>query len=290
MGLAVRRFVPALVLAGALTACTQSLSVPFSEPAAAIVDGHAISMKAYQDRLAVSRSRDPFAGIPEAIPTPAPSQRLEDFTVDQLVREEVVRAEAARRGIGLGDKPVQTRVALLRSRAGTASFAAGLNRNGFTAASFASYQRALLTEVALLEKLARDRVNAAAQELKTGDDFAAVAARWSDDRGTSARGGDAGWLPSSDLPEPSLAAALQRLAVGGTSEVVKTNRGFAIGKVLERRGEQIHLAVMLVLAPSADLFTQDTTPAWFTKVIDDREAALRRNGRIEIRVGSRAGG
>lgn len=289
MGLAVRRTVPALVLAGALAACSQSVSVPFTEPAAAVVDGHAISMKAYQARLAVSRRRDPFAGIPEAIPTPAPTQRLEDFTVDQLVREEVIRVEAARQGIRPSDTAVQSRVAQLRSRAGSQPFAAGLSRNGFTPDSFAGYQRALLTEVALLQKLAKDRIAAAARELKTGDAFAAVAARWSDDRGTSSRAGDAGWLHAADLPEPTLAAALQPLTAGGVTEVVKTNRGFAIGQVLERRGEEIHLAVILVLAPSADLFTPDTTPAWFTKVIDDREAALRRSGRIEIRVGSRAG-
>jgi parvulin-like peptidyl-prolyl isomerase len=290
MGLAVRRTVPALVLAGALTACSQSLSVPFTEPAAAVVDGRAISMKAYQARLAVSRHRDPFAGIPDAIPSPAPTQRLEDFTVEQLVREEVIRAEAARRGIRPSENTVQARVALLRSRAGDEPFAAGLSRNGFTADSFASYQRALLTEVALLQKLARDRVDAAARELKTGDEFAAVAARWSDDRGTSTRAGDAGWLRASDLPEPTFEAAIEQLAAGATSEVVRTNRGFAVGKVVERHGEQIHLAVILVLAPSADLFTSETTPAWFTKVIEDREAALRRSGRIEIRVGSRAGG
>jgi parvulin-like peptidyl-prolyl isomerase len=287
MGLAVRRTVPALVIAGALAACSPSDPLP---PPAAVVDGHTISMKTYQARLDVSRRRDPFAGILDAIPAPAPTQRLEDFTVEQLVREEIIRAEAARRGITVSDSAVQSRVAALRGQAGSEPFAAALSRNGFTPDSFASYQRALLTEVALLQQMGRDRADAAARELKTGDAFASVVARWSDDRGTSARAGDAGWLRPADLPEPALAAAVEPLKAGDMSAVVTTNRGFSIGRVLERRGDQLHLAVILVLAPSADLFTPDTTPAWFTKVVDDRESALRRSGRIEIKVGSRASG
>src|SRR2546430_14170189 len=88
MRLALRRGVLLLVVAGALSACTApGVSLPFSEPAAAVVDGHTISMKAYQARLEVSRHRDPFTGIPEAVPSPAPAQRLQSFTIEQLVRE-----------------------------------------------------------------------------------------------------------------------------------------------------------------------------------------------------------
>src|SRR5947199_304221 len=75
-------------------------------------------MKAYQARLQVSRHRDPFAGIPEAIPSPAPAQRLEDFTIEQLVHEEIVRQEAEKRGITVADKAVQAKRGALPSKAG----------------------------------------------------------------------------------------------------------------------------------------------------------------------------
>jgi hypothetical protein len=88
MRLALRRGIFLLLFGVALGACTPTgVSLPFSEPAAAVVDGHSIPMKVYQARLQVSRHRDPFNGVPEAIPSPAPSRRLEDFTIDQLVRE-----------------------------------------------------------------------------------------------------------------------------------------------------------------------------------------------------------
>lgn len=289
MGLALRRGVLLLVI-GALSACTApGVSLPFSEPAAAVVDGHTISMKAYQARLEVSRHRDPFAGIPEAIPSPAPTQRLQTFTIEQLVREEIVRQEAEKRGIGVDDRAVDSRVSTLKTQAGATSFDAALKRNGFTGDSFRAYQRALLTEVALLHGMAKDRADAAARELNAGQAFAAVAARWSDDSGTYTRSGDAGWLRPAEIPEATLAAAVQSLAAGSVTGIIATNRGYVIATVLERRTDQVHLAVILVLAPVVDLYSPQGTPSWFTKFIDDRETALRRAGRIDLKVGNAGG-
>lgn len=289
MGLALRRAVLLLVLGGAMSAC-DAPAVGLAEPAAAVVDGHAISMKAYQARLEVSRHRDPFAGIPEAIPSPAPTQRLEDFTIEQLVREEIVRQEAQKRGLSVSDHALQSRIDTLRTRNGAAAFSAALSRNGFSDDSFRAYERALLTEVGLIQAMARDRAGSAAQELKSGHTFTAVAARWSDDTGTFSRGGDAGWLRPADIPEPAVAAAVQSLAPGNVTAVIPTNRGDVIATVLERRADQVHLAVILVLAPTVDTFGPLGTPTWFTKSIDDREAALRRAGRIDIKVARHAGG
>jgi len=291
MKLALRRGILLLVVSVALSACTTpGVSLPFSEPAAAVVDGHSISMKAYQARLQVSRHRDPFNGIPEAIPSPAPPQRLEDFTIEQLVREEIVRQEADKRGITVADQAVQARIAALRSKAGPSTFNAALSRNGFTAESFSASQRALMTEVALMRAMAGDRARSAAGELKSGATFASVAARWSDDTGTFARGGDAGWLRPAEIPEPPLMTAVESLTTGAVSGIVQTNRGFTIATVLERRNDQVHLAVILVLAPSVDLSSPQGTPSWFTKFVEDRESALRRDGKIVLKVGSRAGG
>jgi parvulin-like peptidyl-prolyl isomerase len=290
MSLALRRGV-LLVMVGALSACSApGVSLPLSEPAAAVVDGHTVSMKAYQARLEVSRHRDPFAGIPESIPSPASAQRLQTFTVEQLVREEIVRQEAEKRGISVRDAAVESRISTLKGQAGTTSFNAALQRNGFTSESFRSFQRALLIEVALLHAMAKDRADSAARDLNAGQAFASVAARWSDDSGTSTRGGDAGWLLPGEIPEAPLAAAVPSLAAGGVSGIIPTNRGYVIATVLERRTDQVHLAVILVLAPAVDLYSPQGTPPWFTKFIDDREAALQRARRIELKVGEHAVG
>ena len=290
MGVALRLVVLLLVLGGALSACDAPAVGLTLSPPAAVVDGHEISMKTYQARLAVSRHRDPFAGIPEAIPSPAPTQRLEDFTIEQLVREEIVRQEAEKRRLPVSDQALKSRIDALRARAGATAFSAALSRNGFTDDSFRAYERALLTEVGLIQAMARDRAGSAAQELKSGHPFAAVAARWSDDTGTFSRGGDTGWLRPEEIPEPALAAAVQSLEAGSVTGIIKTNRGDVIATVLERRADQIHLAVILVLAPAVDQFGPIGTPTWFTRFIDDREAALRRAGRIDIKVARHAGG
>jgi hypothetical protein len=74
------------------------------------------------------------------------------------------------------------------------------------------------------------------------------------------------------------------------SGIIQTNRGDVIATVLERGADQVHLAVILVLAPAVDLFGPIGTPTWFTKSIDDRESALRRAGKIDLKVARYAGG
>jgi parvulin-like peptidyl-prolyl isomerase len=275
-------------LAAGLCGCTNQL--PFQEPAAAVVDGQTISIKTYEARLEVSRHRDPLAGLTTSDPSPPPAQRLEDFTIQQLIREEIIRQEAVRRKSQVPDSLVDTRIAQLRARAGGTVFDAALARNGFTAASFRDYQRAFLTEVAVVKAMAHERVASAAVALSQGSSFIAEASQWSDDTGTRFRGGDAGWLKPTDLPEASLASAVQPLAKGGQTGIISTSRGFVIASVLDRQGDQVHLAVILVLAPDADLYTIESRPAWFEQWVQDRQQSLQHDGRIQVRVGSHAGG
>jgi parvulin-like peptidyl-prolyl isomerase len=275
-------------LVAGLAGCTNQL--PFQEPAAAVVDGHTISIKTYQARLEVSGQRDPLAGLTTS-PSSSPSaQRMEDFTIQQLIREEIIRQEANRRKIQISDGQVDRRIAHLRDHAGAAVFDAALARNGFTAASFRDYQRAFLTEVAVVKAMAHERVASAAVAVSQGASFITEASQWSDDSGTRFRGGDVGWLKPSDLPELPLATAVGLLPTGGRTGIVSTNRGFVIATVLDRQGEQIHLAVILVLAPDADLYTTESRPRWFEQWVQGRRQSLEHDGRIQVRVGSGARG
>jgi hypothetical protein len=86
-----------------------------------------------------------------------------------------------------------------------------------------------------------------------------------------------------------LASAVATLEPGGVSGVIETNRGFVIAHVIERRADQVHLAVVLILAPTVDMISPQGTPAWFTSFLGDRESGLRRDGKITINVGSQTG-
>lgn len=279
-----------IAFGGVLAACSPPTVAAFqAPPAAAVVNGETITMDAYQARLKVTQARDPFAGMPEAIPSPAPTQRLEDFTIEQLIREAIIRQQAGQRGISISDQAVGARIEQLKQSAGASSFASAITRNGFTERSFDDYERTLLTEVALLQAMARQRIDRAMTDLKDGESFANVVAKFNDDPGTAARQGEVGWVRPSDLPEPALARAVDALAAGSISPVIRTNRGYVIASALDRRADQVRLAVILVLAPGVDVFSPQGTPAWFTTSISDREAALKTDGKITVRVGSHAG-
>jgi peptidyl-prolyl cis-trans isomerase SurA len=78
------------------------------------------------------------------------------------------------------------------------------------------------------EKRAKD----ALAEIKGGARFAEVAKKYSDDS-TAAEGGDVGFFKVGTLA-PAIADALNKLAVGDTTDLVKTAHGYMIFKVLEK--------------------------------------------------------
>ena len=76
-----------------------------------------------------------------------------------------------------------------------------------------------------------------AEDLKArvdaGEDFAALAAEFSDDTGSAENGGDVGYTTGSNFVEP-FEAALRALAVGEVSEPVRTEFGIHLIKLLEQ--------------------------------------------------------
>jgi peptidyl-prolyl cis-trans isomerase SurA len=93
----------------------------------------------------------------------------------------------------------------------------------------------VVPEQASAEKIqgARERAELALSQLKTGTDFAQVAAGSSDAK-DALKGGDLGWLPGDRIP-PLFANELQNLQVGQTTAVLRSPSGFHILKLLEKR-------------------------------------------------------
>jgi peptidyl-prolyl cis-trans isomerase SurA len=80
---------------------------------------------------------------------------------------------------------------------------------------------------------AERKIQALYAHLRSGEDFATVAANYSEDPRTAPGGGDMGFIPASALESnPQLKKAVLALQVGGISGVIRTATGYHIVKLL----------------------------------------------------------
>lgn len=82
-----------------------------------------------------------------------------------------------------------------------------------------------------------DKISDIQQQLEAGEDFAVLAEQYSEDYSTAEQGGDLGFVQRGDLPE-SLSVALDSLSVGEVSDLVETDLGVHLVKLLaEKKAE-----------------------------------------------------
>lgn len=88
------------------------------------------------------------------------------------------------------------------------------------------------------ENQARNRAEQARQQLQQGEDFASVAREFSDDRGSAMNGGELGWVrPGQTVP--AFEEAMSSLNTGQVSEPVRSQFGYHVIEVLERRRQDV---------------------------------------------------
>jgi peptidyl-prolyl cis-trans isomerase SurA len=89
-------------------------------------------------------------------------------------------------------------------------------------------------------------------QLKSGSEFAELAQKFSDDPASAKRGGDLGMMSRGDFV-PEFENAAFQLEDGQISDIVQTQFGYHIIKMIERRGEKIHTQHILVqMMPTED--------------------------------------
>lgn len=98
----------------------------------------------------------------------------------------------------------------------------------------------------------RERLISYRERVLRGERFGALARLYSDDPGSASKGGDLGFVERGTL-YPEFEAAAFNLKTGEISQVVKTQAGYHIIQLIERRGESIHVAHILIQPkPSTD--------------------------------------
>src|SRR5699024_2599688 len=81
--------------------------------------------------------------------------------------------------------------------------------------------------------------------LEEGQDFHTLARQYSDDPGSARTGGDLGWQMRGTFV-PEFEAAAFNLEIGETSDLVETDFGFHIIRMMGRRGNRIHVEHILI--------------------------------------------
>lgn len=104
-----------------------------------------------------------------------------------------------------------------------------------------------------VEQATRTRLQAVRDSLQAGGDFADFAKRYSVD-GTASGGGDLGWARRGDYVR-EFEETVFSLQPGQTSGVIKTQYGYHIVQLMERRGDQVrarHILVRIERGPESD--------------------------------------
>lgn len=100
---------------------------------------------------------------------------------------------------------------------------------------------------------ARSRLADFRKRILGGESFAALAALYSEDPGSTAKGGELGFVSRGEL-FPAFEAAAFSLKKGEVSEIVETEAGYHIIQLIERRGDMInarHILIRPKVSPDA---------------------------------------
>lgn len=89
------------------------------------------------------------------------------------------------------------------------------------------------------KEAARERARKVIAEAKAGEDFLALAAKYSDDRGRRGNAGDLGYNAPTAFSEPVRNALARMKTQGEVSEPVESDAGFHILKFIDRKSPQL---------------------------------------------------
>jgi peptidyl-prolyl cis-trans isomerase SurA len=90
----------------------------------------------------------------------------------------------------------------------------------------------------------KDKLLNIRERVKKGDDFATLAILYSEDPGSSKKGGELGMFKRGEM-RPEFEAAAFKLKPGEISDIVETEDGFHIIQMIERRGEYVNVRHIL---------------------------------------------
>jgi peptidyl-prolyl cis-trans isomerase SurA len=126
------------------------------------------------------------------------------------------------------------------------------------------------------ENAVRERLKQLRRRVLAGEDFASLARSHSADAPSASRGGDLGWLNPGDV-SPAFERAMGELQPGGVSEPFRTQFGWHIVQVLERRQHDSTDEMRRARARQAvrERKVEAETEAWLRRLRDEAYVEIR---------------
>jgi len=236
------------------TAKTKALPTltPFDPAVAALVNGQAIQMADYEQRL--SQAQVYFAKQPGFDPQSPEGekalQQLRAQVLQWMIDQILIEQAAAKLGIQITEQQVEEQITRMKG-SDEARFQKWLAANGLTIEALKQQVRMDLITTAVRDHVTASvpreapqvhvrhillsQENAARQvlqKLQRGEDFARLAQEYSEDETTRTNGGDLGFLPRGVMP-PAFDQAAFSLQPGEISGIVRSEFGYHIIQVIE---------------------------------------------------------
>ncbi len=233
---------------------TPAPPTPTPKPLAAVVNGEALPLAAFEAEVARFEAAQQALGIDPAAMGDYQAQVL------QALIDRLLLAQGARqRGLAPDAADVDSRMETLAEQVGgNEAMGAWLAANGYNLEDFKAALELETLAAQMVSVLASEVPEQAEQvharhilvasqeeaerlraEILAGGDFAALAQAHSLDLSTRLAGGDLGWFPRGSLTTPEVEAVAFSLEPGQVSEVVKSEWGFHLVEVLERAGRPL---------------------------------------------------
>ncbi len=182
-------------------------------------------------------------------------QQLAEYkkrALDSVVNDAYIKQLAEELDLTVSDREVDDAIAMLRNQnrlgAGDEVFSDVLKNNfGWTVGEYKRHLKGQILEqkvVSALDKETHQAAEDTLRRLRSGDDFAAVAAAASEDPGTKDNGGEYPFLIDQNTPDvpPQVTDVLFGLEPGEVSDIINTGYALEIVKHLAAEGDSIKAA------------------------------------------------
>jgi hypothetical protein len=222
---------------------------------------------------------------------PAQTTALRTTVLRSLIIDTVIREEATQLGLEATAKEIQAQVSTdAASAGGMSALEANLAGAGGSIAQLEDEISSSLNEQRLEDHFAKARATMIEQTLASGASFIATAKEFSDDTGTSAKGGDLGVLNSTELKtyDPAFAAAVDALNVGAfTKTPIHDAGGYDIVMLYSKPAKGFGVRHVLVYAGNP--YKVADRPNWFAESIFTALTQLCQAKQIDVTL-TNAGG